>query len=95
MSYLTTIKINTSLLKNKLLSKLRQIKTTLLTLVHLAATLVTGIQNTDLIAEKAPCDCGRPSWCGASRRKVAPTISGMAEQTVPLFQSLGCDKINT
>ena len=98
MSYLTTKNQYITVEGNKIayreLSKGKS-KLPLLMLVHLAATLDNWDPKLlDLIAEKHHVIVVDLPGVGASQGKVAPTISGMAEQTIAFIQSLGYDKIN-
>ena len=64
-------------------------------LVHLAATLDNWDPKLlDLIAEKHYVIVVDLPGVGASQGKVAPTIPGMAEQTIDFVKALGYDKIN-
>ena len=64
-------------------------------LVHLAATLDNWDPKLlDLIAEKHHVIVVDLPGVGASQGKVAPTIPGMAEQTIAFIEALGYDKIN-
>lgn len=70
-------------------------KLPLLMLVHLAATLDNWDPKLlDLIAEKHHVIVVDLLGVGASQGKVAPTIPGMAEQTIDFIEALGYDKIN-
>ena len=95
MSYLTTknqfITVDGNQIAYRELSKGKS-KLPLLMLVHLAATLDPKLL--DLIAEKHHVIVVDLPGVGASQGKVAPTIPGMAEQTIAFIQALGYDKIN-
>ena len=98
MSYLTTknqyITVDGNKIAYRELSKSKS-KLPLLTLVHLAATLDNWDPKLlDLIAEKHHVIVVDLPGVGASQGKVAPTIPGMAEQTIAFIQALGYDKIN-
>ena len=98
MSYLTTknqyITVDGNKIAYRELSKGKS-KLPLLMLVHLAATLDNWDPKLlDLIAEKHHVIVVDLPGVGASQGKVAPTIPGMAEQTIAFVKSLGYDKIN-
>jgi len=98
MSYLTTktqyITVDGNKIAYRELSKGKS-KLPLLMLVHLAATLDNWDPKLlDLIAEKHHVIVVDLPGVGASQGKVAPTIPGMAEQTIAFIQALGYDKIN-
>ena len=98
MSYLTTknqyITVEGNQIAYRELSKGKS-KLPLLMLVHLAATLDNWDPKLlDLIAEKHHVIVVDLPGVGASQGKVAPTIPGMAEQTIAFIQALGYDKIN-
>ena len=98
MSYLTTknqyITVDGNKIAYRELSKGKS-KLPLLMLVHLAATLDNWDPKLlDLIAEKHHVIVVDLPGVGASQGKVAPTIPGMAEQTIAFIEALGYDKIN-
>ena len=98
MSYLTTknqyITVDGNKIAYRELSKGKS-KLPLLMLVHLAATLDNWDPKLlDLIAEKHHVIVVDLPGVGASQGKVAPTIPGMAEQTIDFVKALGYDKIN-
>ena len=98
MSYLTTknqyITVDGNKIAYRELSKGKS-KLPLLMLVHLAATLDNWDPKLlDLIAEKHYVIVVDLPGVGASQGKVAPTIPGMAEQTIDFVKALGYDKIN-
>ena len=98
MSYLTTknqyITVQGNQIAYRELSKGKS-KLPLLMLVHLAATLDNWDPKLlDLITEKHHVIVVDLPGVGASQGKVAPTIPGMAEQTIAFIQALGYDKIN-
>ena len=98
MSYITTknqyITVQGNQIAYRELSKDKS-KLPLLMLVHLAATLDNWDPRLlDLIAEKHHVIVVDLPGVGASQGKVAPTIPGMAEQTIAFIQALGYDKIN-
>ena len=98
MSYITTknqfITVDGNQIAYRELSQ-RKSKLPLLMLLHLAATLDNWDPRLlDLIAEKHHIIVVDLPGVGASQGKVAPTIPGMAEQTIAFIQALGYDKIN-
>ena len=98
MSYITTknqfITVDGNQITYRELSQGKS-KLPLLMLVHLAATLDNWDPKLlDLIAEKHHVIVFDLPGVGASQGKVAPTIPGMAEQTIAFIQALGYDKIN-
>lgn len=98
MSYLTTknqyITVQGNQIAYRELSKVKS-KLPLLMLVHLAATLDNWDPKLlDLIAEKHHVIVVDLPGVGASQGKVAPTIPGMAEQTIDFVKAVGYDKIN-
>ncbi|MER0123995.1 alpha/beta fold hydrolase [Streptococcus sp. ZJ93] len=67
----------------------------LVMLVHLAATLDNWDPKLlDLLAEKQHIIVVDLPGVGASQGRVAPTISGMAEQAIDIVEALGLEKIN-
>ena len=98
MSYLTTknqyITVQENQIAYRELSKGKS-KLPLLMLVHLAATLDNWDPRLlDLIAEKHHVIVVDLPGVGASQGKVAPTIPGMAKQTIDFVKALNYDKIN-
>lgn len=98
MSYLTTknqyIIVDGNQIAYRELSKGKS-QLPLVMLVHLGATLDNWDPKLlDLIAEKHHVIVVDLPGVGASQGKVAPTIPGMAEQTIAFIQALGFDKIN-
>ena len=98
MSYLTTknqyVTVNGNKIAYRELSKGKS-KLPLLMLVHLAATLDNWDPKLlDLIAENHHVIVVDLPGVGASQGKVAPTIPGMAKQTIDFIKALGYDKIN-
>ena len=98
MSYLTTknqyITVQENQIAYRELSKSKS-KLPLLMLVHLAATLDNWDPRLlNLIAEKHHVIVVNLPGVGASQGQVAPTITGMAEQTIDFVKALGDDKIN-
>ena len=98
MSYLTTknqyITVDENQIAYRELSKGKS-QLPLVMLVHLGATLDNWDPKLlDLLAEKHHVIAVDLPGVGASQGKVAPTIPGMAEQTIAFIQALGYDKIN-
>ena len=98
MSYITTknqyITVQGNQIAYRELSKGKS-KLPLLMLVHLAATLDNWDPKLlDLITEKHHVIVVDLPGVGASQGKVAPTMPGMAEQTIDFVKALGYDKIN-
>lgn len=98
MSYITTknqyITVDGNKIAYRELSK-GKAKLPLLMQVHLAATLDNWDPRLlDLIAEKHHVIVVDLPGVGASQGKVAPTIPGMAKQTIDFVKAIGYKKIN-
>lgn len=98
MSYITTTNQYITVVGNQIAYRelgQGQSKLPLVMLVHLGATLDNWDPKLlDLIAEQHHVIVLDLPGVGASQGKVAPTISGMAEQAVAIIKTLGYDKIN-
>ena len=98
MSYITTQNQYISVADNQIayreLGKGKS-RLPLVMLVHLAATLDNWDPKLlDLLAEKEHIIVLDLPGVGASQGKVAPTIPGMAEQTIEIIRAMGYEQVN-